>query len=73
MSGSPTTVKQTTKRLGPSMRFVADLSELGHSLMNLTLGQSGQVVVARTTAISGKNTTRATASRGLSRKSKEAL
>ena len=26
MSGSPTSVKQTSKRVGPSMRFVADLS-----------------------------------------------
>ena len=43
MSGSPTTVKQTTQRLGPSMRFVADLSNWDRSLMNLTLGQSGQV------------------------------
>jgi penicillin amidase len=42
MSGSPTTVKQTTQRLGPSMRFVADLSNWDRSLMNLTLGQSGQ-------------------------------
>jgi penicillin amidase len=44
MSGSPTTVKQTTQRIGPSMRFVADLSNWDHSLMNLTLGQSGQVL-----------------------------
>jgi penicillin amidase len=43
MSGSPTTVKQTSQRLGPSMRFVADLSNWDGSLMNLTLGQSGQV------------------------------
>jgi penicillin amidase len=43
VSGSPFTVKQTTKRLGPSMRFVADLSDWDKSLMNLTLGQSGQL------------------------------
>jgi penicillin amidase len=43
MSGSSTTVKQTTQRLGPSMRFVADLSNWDRSLLNLTLGQSGQV------------------------------
>jgi penicillin amidase len=42
MSGAPTTVKQTTPRHGPSMRFVADLSEWDRSLMNLTTGQSGQ-------------------------------
>lgn len=42
MSGSSTTVKQTTKRLGPSMRFVADLSDLDRSLNNLTVGESGQ-------------------------------
>ncbi|MBM3724667.1 MAG: penicillin acylase family protein [Acidobacteria bacterium] len=42
MSGSSTTVKQTTPALGPSMRFVADLANWDHSLLNLTLGQSGQ-------------------------------
>ncbi len=41
MSGSSTTVKQTTSRLGPSMRFVADLSAWDQSLNNLTIGQSG--------------------------------
>jgi penicillin amidase len=43
MSGASTTVKQTTARLGPSMRFVADLSDWDKSLNNLTLGQSGHV------------------------------
>ncbi len=43
MSGSSTTVKQTSRRLGPSMRFVADLSNWDQSLMNITLGQSGQL------------------------------
>jgi len=42
MSGSPTTIKQTTLRLGPSMRFVADLADWDHSLNNLTIGESGQ-------------------------------
>jgi penicillin G amidase len=42
MSGSSTTIKQTTLRLGPSMRFVADLSDWGNSLNNLTIGESGQ-------------------------------
>ena len=43
MSGSSTTVKQTTRRIGPSMRFVADTSDWDKSLMNLTAGQSGQL------------------------------
>lgn len=42
LSGAATTVKQTSLRNGPSMRFVADLSDWDRSLMNLTLGQSGQ-------------------------------
>jgi penicillin amidase len=41
MSGSSTTIKQTTQRLGPSMRFVADLSNWENSLNNITIGQSG--------------------------------
>jgi penicillin amidase len=41
MSGSSFSIKQTTRALGPSMRFVADLSEWDQSRMNLTLGQSG--------------------------------
>ncbi len=44
MSGSPTTVKQTTRRLGPSMRFIADLSNWEQSLNNLTIGESGQIL-----------------------------
>ena len=42
MSGSTTTVKQTSPRVGPSMRFVADLADWDNSLMNITAGQSGQ-------------------------------
>jgi penicillin amidase len=42
MSGASTTVKQTTRRLGPSMRFVADLSNWENSLHNVSIGQSGQ-------------------------------
>jgi len=42
MSGSSTTVKQTSRRLGPSMRFVADLFNWQNSLHNVTIGQSGQ-------------------------------
>lgn len=44
MSGGTTTVKQTTARLGPSMRFIADLSDWDKSLNNLTLGESGHVL-----------------------------
>ncbi len=44
MSGSSTTIKQTTPRLGPSMRFVADLSDWERSLNNITIGESGQIL-----------------------------
>ena len=42
MRGSSTTVKQTSRRLSPSMRFIADLSNWDASLNNITIGQSGQ-------------------------------
>lgn len=41
MGGSSTTVKQTTKRIGPSMRFVASVGRWDESLANVTVGQSG--------------------------------
>ncbi len=41
MSGSSTTIKQTTKRMGPSMRMVVDLGNLDGSLQNITIGESG--------------------------------
>ncbi|HWB82911.1 MAG TPA: penicillin acylase family protein [Bryobacteraceae bacterium] len=44
MSGSSTTVKQTTRELAPSMRMDADLSDWDHSLLNVRIGQSGQVL-----------------------------
>ncbi len=44
MSGSSTTVKQTTRRLGPSMRFIGDLSDWDKSLNNLTIGESGEIL-----------------------------
>jgi penicillin amidase len=44
MSGSSTTVKQTTRRLGPSMRMVVDLSNLDGSYQNITIGESGQAL-----------------------------
>jgi penicillin amidase len=43
-SGSSTSVKQTTQRLGPSERFDADLSDWDKSLLNLTIGESGLVL-----------------------------
>lgn len=42
LSGSSSTVKQTTPRVGPSMRFVADLADWENSLMNISTGQSGE-------------------------------
>jgi penicillin amidase len=44
MSGSPTTVKQLTNGVGPSMRLDADLSDWDHSLLEGTTGQSGEVL-----------------------------
>jgi penicillin amidase len=43
-SGSTTSVKQTTQRLGPSMRTAVDLGELDRSTMNLVAGESGHVL-----------------------------
>ncbi len=42
MSGGPYTIKQTTTRLGPSLRMVIDLSDLDKSEANITIGESGQ-------------------------------
>jgi penicillin G amidase len=44
MSGSSTSVKQTTRRLGPSMRMNADLGDWDRSLLNLPIGESGHVL-----------------------------
>ena len=44
MSGAPTTVKQYTRRLGPSLRMVVDLGDLDHSFANLATGESGQAL-----------------------------
>jgi penicillin amidase len=41
MSGSSTTVKQTTRTLAPSMRMNADLGDWDRSLLNVLTGQSG--------------------------------
>jgi penicillin amidase len=43
MSGAPETVKQVRGRVGPSMHFVADLSNWDNSLNNITLGESSNV------------------------------
>ena len=44
MSGGTTTVKQTTSRLAPSMRMNADLGDWDRSLLNIPIGQSGQIL-----------------------------
>jgi penicillin G amidase len=44
MSGSGTTIKQTSLLLGPSMRFIADLADWDRSLNNLDIGESGQIL-----------------------------
>ncbi len=44
MSGSSTTIKQTSAKLGPSMRFVADLGNWDGSLNNIDIGESGQIL-----------------------------
>jgi penicillin G amidase len=43
MSGSGTTVKQTTPSLGPSERMVVDFGDLDRSVQNLVTGESGSV------------------------------
>ncbi len=42
ISGSLFSVKQVARKFAPSMRFVADLANFDNSLMNITLGESGQ-------------------------------
>jgi penicillin amidase len=44
LSGSGTTVKQTTMKLAPSMRMTADLGDWSRSLMNVQIGQSGHIL-----------------------------
>ncbi len=43
MSGSGTTVKQTTRTLGPSERLVVDLGDFDNSTLNVPVGESGMV------------------------------
>ncbi len=42
MRGSPVSAQQYTGRLGPSLRMAVDLSDLDHSFISITLGQSAQ-------------------------------
>ena len=44
MSGSSTSIKQTTQRLGPSLRMVIDLANLDQSQANIVSGESGNVL-----------------------------
>ena len=46
ISGSMYSVKQIARLYGPAMRFAADLSNFDNSLMNITLGESGQFLSA---------------------------
>lgn len=41
MGGSPSTVKQYNRRMGPSLRMIVDLGDLEHSFANLATGESG--------------------------------
>jgi penicillin G amidase len=43
-SGSPSSVKQTTPKLGPSMRMGVDLADFDNSYLNIATGESGQVL-----------------------------
>jgi penicillin amidase len=43
-AGSPVTVNQATRRLGPSMRMGVDLADLDHSYLNIVAGQSGHIL-----------------------------
>ena len=44
MSGSSTSVKQTSRKMGPSMRLNADAGDWDRSLLNIPIGQSGHVL-----------------------------
>lgn len=43
MSGSTTSIKQTTRALAPSMRMTADTSAWEHSQLSILTGQSGEI------------------------------
>jgi penicillin amidase len=44
MSGSANTIKQTSRKLGPSLRMIVDFGDFDWSLENITVGESGQVL-----------------------------
>ncbi len=44
MPGGTTTVRQSTRTVSPSMRMNADLGEWDRSLLNVRVGQSGQIL-----------------------------
>lgn len=44
LSGSSTTVKQSTPRMGPSMRMVVDFGDPAGGLLNVPIGQSGHAL-----------------------------
>jgi len=44
MSGTSSSIKQMTRALGPSMRFVGVPGDWDQSRLNLTLGESGQIL-----------------------------
>jgi penicillin G amidase len=44
MSGSSTSIKQTSRKMGPSMRLNADLSNWDHSMLNVPIGESGHLL-----------------------------
>jgi penicillin amidase len=41
MSGSSTTIKQTSRNIGPSLRMIVDFADFDRSLENIILGESG--------------------------------
>ncbi len=47
MSGGTTTVKQTTRRIGPSLRIVVDFADLDRTLFVLPTGVSGHALSGR--------------------------
>ncbi len=44
MSGAATSIKQTSRVLGPSLRMIVDFSDFERSLENITAGESGHVL-----------------------------
>jgi penicillin amidase len=44
MSGGATTIRQSTRNVSPSMRLNADLGDWERSLLNVQIGQSGQIL-----------------------------